>query len=80
LLKLSEVLHILHRKIDFVEVFKNLGRYRSENNVVELLNNYVESLNKHDDKTTKSFNILTTSLNVLYNYFNDPNKIIFRSS
>jgi len=76
----SEILHILHGKIDFVEALKNLARYRSKNNVVELLNNYVESLNKHDDKTAKSFNILATSLNVLHNYFNDPNKIIFRSS
>jgi len=32
-----------------------------------------------DDSATKNFNILATNLNVLYNYLDDPNKIIFRS-
>jgi len=41
-------------------------------------NNYTECL-KVDDKTAKRFNILATNLNVLHNYFEDPNKIIFRS-
>jgi len=38
----------------------------------------VERLNV-DEKNAKSFNILTTGLNVLHNYFDGPNKIIFRS-
>jgi len=33
---------------------------------------------ERDDKAAKSFNVLATSLNVLHNYFDDPNKIIFR--
>jgi len=41
-------------------------------------NNYVECLNI--DKIAKSFNILATSWNVLHNYFDDLNKIIFRSA
>jgi len=39
-------------------------------------NNYVERLNVDD----KSFKVLKAiSLNVLHNYFDGPNKIIFRS-
>jgi len=66
----------LHRKNDFVEIFKNLAKYRSENNL-DLENNDIEHLNV-DDKIAKSFNILATSLNVLHVY-SDPNKIIFKS-
>jgi len=40
-------------------------------------NNYVKRLNI-DDNAAKNFNILATSLNVLHNYFDGPNKIIFR--
>jgi len=40
-------------------------------------NNYVKRLNV-DDKAAKSFNIVAINLNVLHNYFDDPNKIIFR--
>jgi len=31
------------------------------------------------DNNAKSFNIIAISLNVPYNYFYDPNKIIFKS-
>jgi len=31
----------------------------------------------YDENAAKSFDILATSLNVLYNYFDNPNKIIF---
>jgi len=48
-----------------------------QNNYVEMYNNY-EHLNLFDN-AAKYFNILTISLNVLYNYFDGPNKIIFRS-
>jgi len=41
-------------------------------------NNYVERLSV-DNNAAKNFNILVTSLNVLHNYFDDLNKIIFRS-
>jgi len=41
-------------------------------------NNCVERLNV-DDNAAKDFNTLATSLNVLLNYFDGPNKIIFRS-
>jgi len=41
-------------------------------------NNYVARLNV-DGKTAKSFNILITNLSVLHNYFDGPNKIIFKS-
>jgi len=39
-------------------------------------NNYVECLSV--DNNAKSINILITSLSVLRNYFDGPNKIIFR--
>jgi len=41
-------------------------------------NNYIEHLNI-DDIAVKNFNILETSLNILHNYFDGPNKIIFKS-
>jgi len=41
-------------------------------------NNYVECLNV-DDNAAKGFKIVATSLNALLNYFDNPNKIIFRS-
>jgi len=41
-------------------------------------NNYVERLSI-DDNGVKSFNVLATSLSVLHNYFDGPNKIIFKS-
>jgi len=41
-------------------------------------NNYVERLSV-DNNAAKNFNILAISLNVLHNYFDDSNKIIFRS-
>jgi len=40
-------------------------------------NNYVERLSIDDD--AKNLNILAISLNVLHNYFDGPNKIIFKS-
>jgi len=45
--------------------------------LLEHQNNYVEHLGV--DNAAKSFYILAISLNVLHNYFNGPNKIIFRS-
>jgi len=41
-------------------------------------NYYVERFNVNND-AVKIFNILTTSLNILHNYFDDLNKIIFKS-
>jgi len=41
-------------------------------------NNYVQRLSV-DDNAEKSFNILAISLSTLHNYFDGPNKIIFRS-
>jgi len=41
-------------------------------------NNYGARLNI-DSKAAESFNILTTNLSVLHNYFDGPNKIIFKS-
>jgi len=32
------------------------------------------------NKAAKDFGVLATSLNVLHNYFDSPNKIIFRSA
>jgi len=48
--------------------------------LLDCQNNYVERLNIFDNAKLQLFNILTTSLNVLYNYFDSPNKNIFRSS
>jgi len=42
-------------------------------------NNYIERLSV-DDNAAKSFNILVTNWNILYNYFVEPNKIIFKST
>jgi len=69
-----DIIYCAHGKNDFIEICKNLPRYRSENNFVGL-SKYVECLNI--DKIAKSFNILATSWNVLHNYFYDLNKIIF---
>jgi len=41
-------------------------------------NNYVECLNIFDS-AAKCFDILATNLNILHNYFDDANRIIFRS-
>ena len=35
----------LHKKNGFANVFKNLIRYRSENNIVEPQNNYIRNSN-----------------------------------
>jgi len=40
-------------------------------------NNYIECLNV-DDNAAKSFNIIAIRLNDLHNYFDGPNRIIFR--
>jgi len=32
-----------------------------------------------DDNAATSFNILAINLSILHNYFDDPNKIIFKS-
>jgi len=37
---------MIHRKNDFAEIFKNLSKYRSENNFVGLSNNYAKT---HDE-------------------------------
>jgi len=59
-------------KNDFVEVSKELGRYRSENNFVESL----KWLCKNSSMMlAKSFDIPVTSLSVLYNYFDSPTKL-----
>jgi len=41
-------------------------------------NNYVERLNV-DDNSAKSFNSSNQFENILHNYFDDSNKIIFKS-
>jgi len=64
-----------HRKNSFAEEFKNLTRHRSENIFVYI--KLYRSLSV-DDNAVKSFNVLATSLSVLHNYFDGPNKIIFR--
>jgi len=67
------------RKNDFTKVSKNLVGYIDLKIILlNHQNNDVERLNIFDD-VTKCFNILATSLNVLYNHFDGPNKIIFRS-
>jgi len=44
---------------------------------LDIQNNYVERLSV-DDTAAKYFNILATRLSISNNYFNGPNKIIFR--
>jgi len=73
----------VHRKNDFAEVSKNLGR--SENNFVGFCwkNNYVGTSNMILQKQyckKQHFNILATSLSILHYYFDSSiiNKIIFR--
>jgi len=69
---------ILH---NFTKVYKNLNRYKSENNVLKIIlmnyqNNYVK-ISIMSSNAAKSFDILiTTTLSVLHNF---SNKIIFRS-
>jgi len=62
---------------NFAEISKNLA---IDLKIISLdcHNNYMECLNVDDD-AAKNYNILATSLNVLHNYFDGPNKIIFRS-
>jgi len=45
--------------------------------LLDYQNNYVKRMS--DDNAAKSFNILVTSLSILYNYFDDPNRFIFRA-
>jgi len=61
-----------------LKYLKNLVKCRSENNFVGPQNNYVKYLNV-DDNVAKDFNVLTIRWNVSHNYFDGPNKIIFRS-
>jgi len=68
----------IYRKKQFAKICKNLARYKSENNVGTLKLYTVERLSI-DNKAAKSFNILPNNLSVLHNYFDVPNKIIFRS-
>lgn len=62
------------------EVSKNLDRYDSENNCLDHThrNNYVKN-SEAWGMLAISFDILAISLSVLHNYFDDFNKIIFRS-
>jgi len=55
-------------------LFKNLAKYRFENNFVGSLDNYVEHLSIDDN-----FNNSSNQFEYLYSYFDSPNKIIFRS-
>jgi len=48
---------LVHRKIGFIEVSKNLVRHEFESNYIERL--------RIDDNAAKNFDVLTTSLNVL---------------
>jgi len=48
---------LVHRKIGFIEVSKNLARYRFESNYIERL--------RIDDNAAKNFDVLTNSLNIL---------------
>jgi len=69
-------IELLRSKNDFAEVSKNLARYRSENR-----NNYrriIVGRLSVDNNAAKSFNIPVSS-NILHNYFDDSNKIVFRS-
>jgi len=63
---------MLHGKNGFAEV--------SDLKIIMLAcqNNYVGRSDIMSN-AAKNFDILATSLNVLYNHFDDPNKIIFRS-
>jgi len=65
-----------HGKNDFAEIFKNLTRYKSENNFVNYQNYYVDCSNTISN-VAKNFDILVTNFNILHNYFDDPYKIIF---
>jgi len=64
---LIDILINIYRKNSFVEISKNLTRYKSENNV--------EYLNINNN-AAKSFNILATDLNILHNYFDSPIKLL----
>jgi len=66
----------LHGQNDFAEVSKNVAGYKSENNLNHQ-NNYVERLNIFDD-VAKCFNVLAIGLCAPHNYFDGPNKIVFR--
>jgi len=59
---------MMHGKNSFVEIFKNLIRYRSKNNFVGPQNDYSLSI----DDNVKNFNIPATNSNVLHNYFDGP--------
>jgi len=63
--------HFIHKKNDFVEIFKNLARF--ENNLLGHQNNYVE--NSSTSNVIKKFNVLATRLSVLHNYFNNSTKL-----
>lgn len=65
---------IVHEKNSFVEVCKNLVRYKSKNNFVgHRRNNYVG----RSSNFAKSFDVVATGLNVQYNYFNTLAKFVF---
>jgi len=74
----SSIFDIFILRNNFVEVSKNLVKYRSKNNFVELSKLYYYVERSSIINNAKSFDILTTNLSVLHNYFNGPNKIIFR--
>ena len=46
-----------HGKNDFVDMFKNLATYRSENNFVDHQNDYGRNSNKWDSNAAKNFDI-----------------------
>jgi len=56
---------LLHGKSNFVEISKNLDRYKSENNIVGLKNNYIGNSSMISN-AAKCFGILTINLNVLH--------------
>jgi len=56
---------------NFAEIFKNLARYRFENNFVKLLRRTL----KHKSNDAKNVDILATNLSVLHNYFDSLTKL-----
>jgi len=69
----------------FVEVSKNLIRYRSLYRMIQKIillnhqNNYPERLKVDKLQKLQKVDILATSLSILHNYFHGLNKTILRS-
>jgi len=66
---------LLNGKNSFAEVSKNL-----DTDLKIILLHHQNNCRTRRWHAAKNFNILATSLSVLYNYFDGPNKIIFRTS